>query len=59
MSRLLPIDAYVDGVRAGDRATLGRAITLLESTQEEDRLQADALIDLARKLEGVAPGSIS
>ncbi|MDN3633303.1 methylmalonyl Co-A mutase-associated GTPase MeaB [Neolewinella lacunae] len=30
------------------RRALGRAITLLESTQEEDRFQADALIDLAR-----------
>ncbi|NVI99360.1 methylmalonyl Co-A mutase-associated GTPase MeaB [Myxococcus sp. AM009] len=29
--KLLPADAYVDGVRAGDRAMLARAITLVES----------------------------
>ncbi|AKQ67875.1 putative periplasmic protein kinase ArgK [Myxococcus hansupus] len=29
--KLLPADAYVDGVRAGDRALLARAITLVES----------------------------
>nr|WP_255208043.1 MULTISPECIES: methylmalonyl Co-A mutase-associated GTPase MeaB [unclassified Myxococcus] len=28
---MLPADAYVDGVRAGDRAMLARAITLVES----------------------------
>lgn len=29
--KLLPADAYVDGVRAGDRAVLARTITLVES----------------------------
>ncbi|MFP2961064.1 methylmalonyl Co-A mutase-associated GTPase MeaB [Myxococcus sp. 1LA] len=29
--KLLPADAYVDGVRAGDRAMLARTITLVES----------------------------
>ena len=29
--KLLPADTYVDGVRAGDRAVLARAITLVES----------------------------
>lgn len=35
MSRLLPVDDYVDGVRAGNRAVLGRAITLIESTRPD------------------------
>lgn len=32
MSRTLPLLAYVDGLRAGDRVLLARAITLAEST---------------------------
>ena len=35
MSPPLTVDAYVDGVIAGDRAVLGRAITLVESTRSE------------------------
>jgi LAO/AO transport system kinase len=37
--------ALVQGVRAGDRAALGRAITLVESSRAADRSEADALID--------------
>ena len=32
----LPIAAYVDGVRRGDRAILARAITLVESERHDD-----------------------
>ena len=32
--RELSIDEYVDGVLSGDRATLARAITLVESNAE-------------------------
>lgn len=34
------------GVRAGQRAMMGRAITLVESTRPEDRGDADALLEL-------------
>lgn len=44
MRRLLPVDAYVDGVRAGDRATLGRAITLVESTREDHQQVAQQVL---------------
>ncbi len=38
---------YIDGVRSGDRAMLGRAITLVESTRPEHRaLAQDLLQDL-------------
>ena len=38
------LDAYVDGVRAGDRSTLGRAITLVESTRADHQRQAQELL---------------
>ncbi len=38
--RALSVDACVDGVRAGDRAMLGRAITLVESTRADHQTQA-------------------
>ena len=38
------IDALAAGVRADNRAALGRAITLVESTRAEDRPAADALL---------------
>lgn len=41
---LLPTEAYVDGVRAGDRAILARAITLVESTQEQHEARAQEVI---------------
>ena len=44
MSRAIDIDRYVDGVLAGDRTTLGRAITLLESTKPEHQGLAQELL---------------
>ena len=43
MSKRLPLQSYIDGVLAGDRIVLSRAITLVESTRVEDQ-------DLAQKL---------
>ncbi|GBD42873.1 putative GTPase [bacterium HR40] len=43
-SRRLSLEDYLRGVRAGDRAILSRAITLLESRRADDRTLADALI---------------
>ncbi|MBK6846099.1 MAG: methylmalonyl Co-A mutase-associated GTPase MeaB [Proteobacteria bacterium] len=40
----LTLDAYAAGVRAGDRAVLGRAITLVESQRPSDRLLAQELL---------------
>ena len=44
MRRRLGADDYVDGVRAGDRATLGRAITLVESTNPDHRPLAEEVL---------------
>lgn len=41
----LSLDAYAEGVRAGDRAVLGRAITLIESQRADDQALARALIE--------------
>ena len=38
------LDAYIDGVRAGDRAMLARAITLVESTKPEHSATAQRLL---------------
>jgi LAO/AO transport system kinase len=38
------VDALAEGVTAGSRATLGRAITLVESSLPADRIQARALL---------------
>ena len=38
------LDSYVDGVLAADRSTLGRAITLVESTLPDHRQQAEELL---------------
>jgi LAO/AO transport system kinase len=38
------VDAYVEGVRAADRSTLGRAITLVESTLPDHRQQAEEML---------------
>lgn len=38
------VDVLVRGVRAADRTSLGRAITLVESTRTEDRAAANALL---------------
>jgi LAO/AO transport system kinase len=40
----LGVDEYVAGVRAGDRAVLGRAITLIESQRADDQVLAQALV---------------
>lgn len=40
----LQLDDYVDGVRSGDRAVMGRAITLIESRKPDHRALADALL---------------
>ncbi|MFV2073271.1 MAG: methylmalonyl Co-A mutase-associated GTPase MeaB [Thermoanaerobaculales bacterium] len=37
-------DEYLEGVKAGDRALLGRAITLVESNRPEHRRQAQELL---------------
>lgn len=42
--RGLSLDQYVQGIRAGDRAVLARAVTLIESTRHADRLVARALL---------------
>jgi LAO/AO transport system kinase len=38
------LDEYADGVRAGDAAMLGRAITLIESAKDAHMAQAQALL---------------
>ena len=40
----LGVDEYVAGVRAGDRAVLGRAITLIESRRADDQALAQAVV---------------
>jgi len=40
----LGVDEYVAGVRAGDRAVLGRAITLIESQRADDQVLAQAVV---------------
>jgi GTPase len=42
--RRLEVNDYADGVRAGDRAMLGRAITLIESAKPEHARMAQALL---------------
>ncbi len=44
MSRAIDIDRYVEGVLAGDRTALGRAITLVESTKAEHKDLAQELL---------------
>ena len=40
----LPLQSYIDGVLAGDRVVLSRAITLVESIREDDQQLAQELI---------------
>jgi LAO/AO transport system kinase len=40
----IPIEAYVSGIRGGDRALLARAITLVESSAADDRDRAEKLL---------------
>ncbi|RJQ79060.1 methylmalonyl Co-A mutase-associated GTPase MeaB [Pseudonocardiaceae bacterium YIM PH 21723] len=44
MARKIDLAAYAEGVLAGDRGTLARAITLVESTREDHREQAGKLL---------------
>ena len=48
------IDDYVNGVRGGDRAMLGRAITLVESTKPAHRVIARQLLQLLMPHTGAA-----
>jgi LAO/AO transport system kinase len=41
----LPLDGYIDGILRGDRVTLARAITLIESRHPEDGENAAQLLD--------------
>jgi LAO/AO transport system kinase len=50
----LALDAYLDGVLAGDRAVLARAITLIESSHPERRKLAASLLSLALPFTGQA-----
>jgi LAO/AO transport system kinase len=52
--RDLSVEAYVAGVRAGDRAVLSRAITLVESRRAEHRQQAAALLQALLPATGAA-----
>lgn len=40
----LSVEAYAEGVRAGDRAVLARAITLVESQRDDDQVLARELV---------------
>lgn len=40
-----PADTYVEGILAGDRVLLSRAITLIESTLEQDQILAEKVIE--------------
>jgi LAO/AO transport system kinase len=44
MAAKVDVAAYADGVRAGDRAVLARAITLVESSRADHRDQAQELL---------------
>lgn len=44
LRRALSVDAYVEGVLAGDRATVARAITLVESRKLVHRAQAQEML---------------
>ena len=48
------LQEYADGVRAGDRAMLGRAITLIESAKDAHMAQAQALLQRLLPLTGKA-----
>ena len=48
----LSVDVLFDGLRAGDRASLGRAVTLVESARPADRDLADTLMTRCLPLSG-------
>ncbi len=51
------IEALVEGVLAGDRAALGRAITVVESQREADQARAGELLSRLRSGAGAGSGS--
>ena len=46
------VDELIEGIRAADRMMLGRAITLIESTREADRRDAEVLVQECLPLSG-------
>ncbi|HQW06458.1 MAG: methylmalonyl Co-A mutase-associated GTPase MeaB [Flavobacteriales bacterium] len=50
----MPLPELIDQLRSGDRVALGKAITLVESTREQDREQAVDLVESARPYSGKA-----
>lgn len=50
--RRLPAEAYIEGVRANDRATLARAITVVESAHPDDAALAATILDALLPLTG-------
>lgn len=45
----MTVDEYVDGILKGDRVTLGKAITLVESSRSQDTEMANKIIDKCLK----------
>lgn len=54
MARRIDVPALVDGVRAGDRSTIARAITLVESTRADHRRHAGELLSQLQAGAGAA-----
>ena len=52
--RVLSLDDFVAGIKAGNRAVLARAVTLVESTRESDRALAKALLEAVLPMTGRA-----
>lgn len=52
--RTLSEDDFVQGIQQADRATLARAITLIESSRADDRKKANQLLDRLLPLTGKA-----
>lgn len=48
----LPASSYVEGIVKGDRALLGQAITLIESTREDDQQRAGEIIEQCLPMSG-------
>ena len=53
-SNQLALEAYLEGIRSGDRRMLGRAITLIESTRPDHQEAARALIERCMPFTGEA-----
>lgn len=43
--KMLSVDEYVEGIRAGDRTVLSQAITLIESSRQEHQERAQKIIE--------------